>query len=285
MMTKGKRKALGQHFLSSRPVLKKIVSVISPHKEDLVIEIGAGKGALTLPLTDSGARVIAVEKDKTLIPFLVKMKKENLTVLEKDVLNLDFRELIREEKKPGLTVKLAGNLPYSISTPLLFRVLEVKDLVSVCVFLFQREVAERIAASPGTKKYAPLSILFQIDWNVTLHFIVPAGAFSPPPEVESALVSLKRRESPLFKVEEEDLFKKFLRTAFAQRRKTLLNNLKNYPFPAYLIKEALQKHSLEQNLRAEQVPIAQMVGLFRTLHAGSSRGRAAKEEIYGKPAR
>jgi len=260
-----KVKALGQHFLTSRSILGKIVDTIAPEKDELVIEIGAGKGALTFPLADRAGKVIAIEKDKSLIPFLQESNKSNLVVLHQDILRLDLRKLVAEEPAFRGRVKLAGNLPYAISSPLLFKVLEVKDLFSACVFLLQREVAARIGASPGSKDYAPLSILFQRHFDVRLCFTVAPGAFSPPPRVQSSLVSLTLRPQPLFPVADEDRFRRFLRTSFAQRRKTLLNNLKSAPYPLALLRESFQRLSLKETVRAEQLSIGQFVELFKRL--------------------
>jgi 16S rRNA (adenine1518-N6/adenine1519-N6)-dimethyltransferase len=260
-----KRKALGQHFLASRAVLQKIITVISPQKNELIIEIGAGKGALTAPLAGLSGRVIAIEKDRALIPYLLKLRKDNLTVIEGDVLKIDFDELLAKESRPDENVKLVGNLPYSISTPLLFRILEKKKLVQECVFLLQKEVAERLSARPRSKAYAPISILFQIDYEIHLHFPVSPGSFTPPPRVISALVSLKKRLRPLVLIRDERPFRNFLRLCFASRRKTLLNNLKAYPVALPAIKDVLRRLSLPENARAEQVPIELFAQLFHSL--------------------
>jgi len=262
-----KRKALGQHFLASRSVLRKIIEVISPQKDELIIEIGAGKGALTFPLAEKCAKVIAIEKDPTLVPFLLESKRENVVVLEKDVLRVRFRDVLAEEEEFKGTIKLAGNLPYVISSPLLFKVLEEKSLFSKCVFLLQKEVAERIVARPGSKAYAPLSIFFQMDFETRLHFTVAPGSFTPPPLVQSALISLTRRPDSLYAVKDKDRFQGLVRTAFAQRRKTLLNNLKSLGLSQPLLKEALERTSLRDNVRAEQVSIGQFVRLFEFLAA------------------
>jgi 16S rRNA (adenine1518-N6/adenine1519-N6)-dimethyltransferase len=260
-----KRKALGQHFLASRAVLQKIITVISPQKNELIIEIGAGKGALTAPLAGLAGRVIAVEKDRDLIPYLLKLRHDNLTVIERDVLKIDFEELLTKETRPGERVKLVGNLPYSISSALLFRILENKTLFHQCVFLLQKEVAERLSARPGSKAYAPISILFQIDYDIHLHFPVSPGSFTPPPRVISALVSLQKRVRPLVSIREERPFRNFLRLCFASRRKTLLNNLKAYPVTLPAIKDVLGRLSLPENARAEQVPIELFARLFQSL--------------------
>ena len=260
-----RRKALGQHFLASRAVLQKIISVISPRKNEVIIEIGAGKGALTALLADLAGRVIAIEKDRTLIPDLFNLGRDNLTVIERDVLKIDFEELLAKETRPGERVKLVGNLPYSISTPLLFRILEKKGLFHECVFLLQKEVAERLAARPGSKAYASMSILFQIDYEIRLHFPVLPGSFTPPPRVISALVSLKKRDRPLVTIRDERPFRNFLRLSFASRRKTLLNNLRAYPVVLPEIKDVLGRLGLPQNARAEQVPIELFAQLFQSL--------------------
>jgi len=265
-----KTKALGQHFLNDRSILRRIVDIIAPQKDELIIEIGAGKGALTFPLADRAGKVIAIEKDRDLIPFLLEGGKKNLAVLEQDVLRVNFKNLVAKETAFLGKVKLAGNLPYSISSPLLFRVLEVRDLISACVFLLQKEVAARLGAQPGSKAYAPLSVLFQLHFDVLLCFTLPPGAFSPPPKVHSTLVSLKKRPHPLFLLGDEDGFRRFLRTAFAQRRKTLLNNLKASPFSPGLLEESFRRLSLKQTLRAEQLSIAHLVSLYETLGKAQS---------------
>ena len=260
-MKKTKIKALGQHFLKDHAVLKKIVRYISPSKEDLIIEIGAGKGALTFALTAKAGKVIAIEKDPSFIPFLQRKNIPNLTILEEDVLKVDFSQLIKAQDFKN-KVKLAGNLPYSLSSPLLFKVLQEKELFSECIFLLQKEVAVRICSKPGSKNYAPMSVLFQIHFLAELLFLVAPESFSPPPKVHSALISLKRRDHPLFLIEQEELFRQFLKGAFKHRRKILRKNLEKLTFPLAVIDEALEKFGIERNLRPEQLSISQFVDLF-----------------------
>ena len=260
-----KTKALGQHFLTSRPILRKILEAIAPNREELVIEIGAGKGALTFPLTERAGKVIAIEKDKTLAHLLLECRRPNLDVRQADVLCLDFQDLVAGEPGFRNKVKLVGNLPYVISSPLLFKVLQDRELFSACVFLLQREVAERIAASPGSKDYAPLSILFQRHYEVRLCFTVAPGAFSPPPQVQSSLVTLTLRPRPLFPVSDEDRFRRFLRSSFAQRRKTLINNLRAAGYPLERLRESSRNLALKETVRAEQLSISQFAELFGRL--------------------
>ncbi len=260
-----KTKALGQHFLTSRPVLRKIVETIAPGRDELVIEIGAGKGALTFPLAERAGKVIAIEKDRSLVPLLLESRRSNLEVRQADVLRLSFRKLAAGE--PGFRgkVKLVGNLPYVISSPLLFKVLDDKDMFAACVFLLQKEVADRVGAKPGSKHYAPLSIHFQRFFEVRLCFTVAPGAFSPPPRVQSSLVALTRRLRPLFPVSDEDRFRLFLRACFAQRRKTLLNNLRSARYPIDLISASFLCLPLKKTVRAEQLSIGQFASLFEQL--------------------
>lgn len=259
-MKKHGRKSLGQHFLTNKKTLQRILKVISAGPGDLILEIGAGKGALTFPLTKSGAEIIALEKDKTLIAYLERQEYANLTVLEGDVLEVKFGDIFQ-----GRTGKIVGNLPYAISSPLLFKILEEREFISSCIFLFQKEVAQRVCASPGIKKYAPLSILIQNDFIARLHFRVPPSFFSPPPRVESALVSLKKRREPLSTVAHLEGFSIFLKNAFRTRRKKLANNLKAIGISAGRINEAYAECGIDENWRAEQVSLAQFVLLYRLL--------------------
>jgi len=203
-----------------------------------------------------------VEKDREFIPLLKKQEKfPNLTVIERDILDVKFSELVKEDR-----VKLVGNLPYSISSPLLFKILDEKESISSCVFLLQKEVAERLCAGPGSKKYSPVSILFENDFSSHFHFIVSPRSFSPPPRVESGLISLKKRPHPLFPVPDQESFMKFLKEAFQQRRKKLANNLKRLSFPDLRIKEAMKICQIEDNHRPEHVSLFQFFTLFTLLH-------------------
>jgi 16S rRNA (adenine1518-N6/adenine1519-N6)-dimethyltransferase len=270
-----KRRVMGQHFLKSAGILKKIVEVIDPRPDVLVIEIGPGKGAITFLLAERAGKVVAIEKDAAMVPWLRERGVPNLTVLEGDILDCDFAALRAEHSGPLPTAVLAGNLPYSISTPLLFKVLEESAPFERCVFLVQKEVAERICASPGSKDYAPLSILLQLHYAAEIRLAVHPGSFSPPPKVESALVSLEKRPAPLFAVSDERRFAEFLRRAFHQRRKTLANNLLASGRTAAAIDEACRAAKLDPRARSEQVPIAGFAALFAAFRegVGESAGR------------
>ncbi len=257
-----KRRLLGQHFLASPGVLRRIVEVIDPRADTFLVEIGPGKGVLTVPLAEKSGKLVAVEKDPEMVPFLREKAISALTVIEGDILDLDFARLRAEHGAGFGSATLAGNLPYSISTPLLFKVLEGRTVFDRCVFLVQKEVAERISAGPGSKIYAPLSILLQLHFEANLRFIVHPGSFSPPPKVESALVSLDRRPSPLFAISDERRFGEFVRAAFRQRRKTLANNLLASGRPEPAIAAACERAGIDPRVRPEQVPIAGFAALF-----------------------
>lgn len=266
MGRKTRRQLLGQHFLHEKRILQKIIEAIEPGPEDLVVEIGPGRGALTFPLAARAGRVLAVEKDYALVESLEKRKPENLQIIAGDILGLDLRNIIARNRRPEEKIKLAGNLPYHISSQILFVLLEAKDLVERAVFLFQKEVAQRITAAPGSKKYAPLSILLQNYFDCRLLFTIGPGAFNPPPRVDSACVLFKKRSQPLFFLPElERDLAAFLKDAFSQRRKTLSRNLESAGYRKEEIRTAFQTLGFEQRIRAEDLKPEGLVSLFRSL--------------------
>jgi 16S rRNA (adenine1518-N6/adenine1519-N6)-dimethyltransferase len=261
-MKKTRRRAMGQHYLHNRGVLDKIVRALDPRKDGLVIEIGPGRGALTFLLTEKAGRVVAVEKDSRLIPVLEERAPANLALIEADVLHVSFREILKSHPEFSPPVRLAGNLPYSISSPFLFKVLEEKEFFDRCVFLLQKEVAQRVCAQPGSKRYAPLSILIQMHFEAKMLFKVSPASFSPPPRVESALIRLEKREHPLFVLEDEKTFSNFLQTAFSHRRKTLGNSLLAAGFERAALEIAFRYAGLDPKVRAESLPIDQLIDIF-----------------------
>jgi 16S rRNA (adenine1518-N6/adenine1519-N6)-dimethyltransferase len=260
-MKKSRRQVLGQHYLHNRRVLDKIVRTIDPRRDELIVEIGPGRGALTFPLAEKAGRVVALEKDSRLIPGLQEKAPTNLSLIQADALRVSFREVLKRFPEFSPPVKLAGNLPYSISSPLLFKVLEEKKLFGRCVFLLQKEVAQRVCAKPGSKQYAPLSILIQMHFEAKILFTVSPASFSPPPKVDSALIRLEKREHPLFLGPDEKDFGAFLQSAFSHRRKTLWNNLVASGFDRPALQNAFHHNGLDPKVRAESLPIDQLVRL------------------------
>ena len=261
-MYKSRRHALGQHFLTNEGVLRKIVGAIGPGPGDVIVEVGAGRGALTVRLAERAGRIIAIEKDERLVPALRETMPPNVEVVHGDILKVDLRKILKSAGVPSL--RLAGNIPYSISSPLLFRALDERELLSDCVFLIQKEVAERITAGPGTKSYAPFGILLQNEFEARIAFQVAPGSFSPPPKVQSALLALRRRTAPLHPGVADEPYRAFLRAAFAERRKMLWKNLARRATPA-AITAAFESLGIARNARAEELSPDVLFRLFLTL--------------------
>jgi len=219
------KKSLGQNFLRDDTVIKRIVDGLDLSERDTVIEIGPGRGALTEKLLETGARVIAIEIDRELVPALrVQFHfQPNFSVVEADVLETDFAKLNGEVEPPADALKLVGNLPYNISTPILQRLIEQRFLFSKIVLMFQREVVERITATPGGKERGFLSVLVENAFHSEQLFDIPPQAFWPVPKVWSSVVRLRPEPS---KVANESIFRKIVSAGFAQKRKTIFNNLK-----------------------------------------------------------
>ncbi len=266
-MNRTRRHALGQHFLVNRSVLDKIARTIAPEASDVIIEIGPGRGALTFLLAERAGRVIAIEKDAGFIPLLREKAGPNLTIVEADVLDADFADLLEGAGGVSGGAKLVGNLPYSVSSPILFKALDSQALFAKCVFLLQKEVAERVCGRPGTKDHSPMSILLQDRFEARIEFRVSPGSFSPPPKVDSALLSLTRRAAPLFPVADTAAFRKFLRAAFGHRRKLLARNLEMSGFPRDRIDAAYEALGFVRNARAEELPADRLVALYEEVRA------------------
>ncbi len=261
-MKKSRRHALGQHFLASPAVLRKIVGVIDPKAEDTIVEVGAGKGVLTAALAEKAGKVIALEKDERLIDGLRRGLPVNVEVVHGDALEVDLGGIAR--RAGAATLRLAGNIPYAISTPLLFLALDERALISDVTFLMQKEVAERVIAGPGSKAYAPLGILLQNEFEAKIAFTVAPGSFVPPPKVQSAVLTMRRRTVPLLPDAADEPFRAFLRAAFAERRKMLWKNLARRTDPARLA-AAYAELDLARNARAEELPSTTLFALFRAL--------------------
>lgn len=219
-------KSLGQNFLTDDNILEKLVWAAGISKEDAVIEIGPGAGTVTEKLLQAAGPVLAVEIDKALIPFLKETLGDysNLTLWHEDVLKAPLLEWIQTHS-PGKPVKVVGNLPYYVTTPIIMKLLEDGLPIHTMVFMVQKEVALRMAASPGTKDYSALSVAVQVYCQVEKAFDVSANVFIPKPKVDSAVVQLRRHETPPAEIEDPKLFFTLVKAAFGQRRKTLSNAL------------------------------------------------------------
>jgi 16S rRNA (adenine1518-N6/adenine1519-N6)-dimethyltransferase len=224
---RGKTRALGQHFLRDDAVARRIVELVAPTPRDLVVEIGPGRGALTEHLARAAGRLLALEVDSSLAARLNARftHSPHVEVRPADARRFDYAGLRDLRPDPSGRVLVVGNLPYSVGKPILMALVEAGSAIDEMALMLQKEVAERIAAGPGSKVYGALSVLTQIACDVTLAFAVPPGAFSPPPKVDSAVIHLRVRSVPPVVIADLGRFTAVVRAAFGQRRKNLANAL------------------------------------------------------------
>lgn len=245
------RKSLGQHFLHQRSVIDAIVAGFAPRPDDVVLEIGPGRGALTEALAPRVAALHVVEVDRMLAAQLSGRGEAipNLTVHHEDVLRFDVCSV-------GARVRVIGNLPYNISTPVLFHLLDQGPCIEDLHLMLQKEVVDRILAAPGSKTYGRLSVMVQQRCRGELMLRVAPGAFTPPPNVQSAVVALRPASPPPFPLDDPDRFAALVKQAFGQRRKTLRNALKGLASD-----DELEACGIAPDNRAEQVPVDRFVAL------------------------
>ncbi len=257
-----KRRALGQHFLRDPRVAQAIIEVLAPGEGDLVVEIGPGEGALTAELQRRAGRVIAIEIDPALVARL-RTRLPSVEVIEADARRWDYRSLPRS---PRGRVMVIGNLPYSVAKPILQSLVEARTAIDEMALMLQREVADRVAAPPGGRIYGGLSVLTQLYCDVRVALRVPAGAFRPPPRVESAVLHLRVLPAPRVAVEDERRFSSVVRAAFAQRRKTLTNALAgSLGRPADSVRAAAEAAGIDPGRRAETLTIPEFAALAARL--------------------
>lgn len=243
------RKRFGQNFLHDQNIINKIVSAIAPQPQDSMIEIGPGRGALTFPILDQVEQLDVIEIDRDLIQWWQEKQIDSLTIHAVDALEVDLCSLKREKK-----LRIVGNLPYNISTPLLFHLFKYLDCVKDMHFMLQKEVVERMVAGPGSKTYGRLSVMTQFYCQAHLLFSVSRHAFTPPPKVESAIVQLVPNEDN--KNTDAAMLAQVVRQAFSQRRKTIRNGLKNW-----FTTEQLENLDINPSARAETLDLASYLRL------------------------
>lgn len=257
------RKRLGQSFLEDRNMICRISALAEPDREETVVEIGAGLGLLTAELARDAGRVIALEIDPRLVAVLRDRFAGNdkVDIIEKDVLDYDF-----SSADPGKRIKIVGNIPYHISTPILFRLLEFREAIRSMVLMFQKELADRITAHPGNKDYGILSVIFSRYAAAIRKMTVPPTCFYPVPGVVSSVLSIKMRTDP-GTPEEESVFVRTVRASFAKRRKTLRNNLLAAGFAEATLEEAFTKTGIGGVRRAETLTLEEFQALAAELAA------------------
>ncbi|MCV4235924.1 16S rRNA (adenine(1518)-N(6)/adenine(1519)-N(6))-dimethyltransferase RsmA [Virgibacillus sp. LDC1] len=270
------KKSLGQNFLIDQNILYKIVEAAGLDEDKGALEIGPGIGALTEKLAQTAGTVTAVEIDQRLIPILREVLEpyENVKVHHGDVLKVDLHELFRQDFADVSKVSVVANLPYYVTTPILMKLLEEKLPLENIVVMIQKEVAERMAAAPGSKDYGSLSIAVQYYSEPKLVCIVPHTVFIPQPNVASAVIRLAVREQPPVSVEDEGFFFEVVQASFAQRRKTIANNLKSRFFPGEgreRLEQLLQQAGIEPSRRGETLSIEEYARLSNILYNADIR--------------
>jgi 16S rRNA (adenine1518-N6/adenine1519-N6)-dimethyltransferase len=259
--TEPAKKHLGQHFLHERGIISKIVQAVDPQPGDRLVEIGPGQGAITFPLLDRHGELTVIEFDRDLIFPLTEAARAHgtLEVIHRDVLTVDFTALAHNGGE-GARLRLVGNLPYNLSSPILFHALEHATAIRDMHFMLQKEVVDRMAAGPGSKVYGRLSVMLQAYCQVMPLFDVPPGAFRPPPKVDSAVVRMVPRDPDTIGVRDRAKFEAVVRDAFGQRRKTLRNALSQQCDAA-----AIEAAGVRPDARAEQIDVADFVRLANSL--------------------
>jgi 16S rRNA (adenine1518-N6/adenine1519-N6)-dimethyltransferase len=251
------RKRFGQNFLVDKHIIQQIISAINPSPAEQLIEIGPGLGALTQEILPIVHKMEVIEIDRDVITDLKLncLDLGELIIHQGDALKFDFNQLHHQKK-----LRIIGNLPYNISTPLLFHLLNYKDIIVDMCFMLQKEVVERMCAKPGNKDYGRLSVMLQYHFQIEDLFNVPATAFSPQPKVESAIVYLVPYQQPPYIAYDYHLFTDIVRDAFNQRRKTISNGLKKF-----ITRDNLSSLGLDPSLRAENLSIKDFVRISNSL--------------------
>lgn len=247
MKTHLPRKHLSQHFLRDQSVINRLIMAIAPRAEDHFVEIGPGQGALTFPLLQSGCRLAVIELDRHLVERF--KPNERFEIYQADALKFDFKQLVRNQ-----SLRVVGNLPYHISTPLLFHLLHYASDIQEMTFMLQKEVVDRMAARPATSDYGRLSVMLQFHCQVEKLFDVPPEAFYPPPQVTSSVVRLHPYQVPPVKILNLEHFRQVVAQAFSQRRKTLRNALKGTV-------DTLEHLGIDPHARAETLSLAEFAEL------------------------
>ena len=257
------KKRFGQHFLHDTQVIDRILRALAPAPGDRVVEIGPGRGALTLPLLRRHGSLTAIEFDRDLLAPLraAAAPLGALELIAADVLKVDFTALAA-----GGSLRLVGNLPYNISSPILFHALDHAAAIRDMHFMLQKEVVERMASGPGNKVYGRLSVTLQALCEVTPLFTIGPGAFQPPPKVDSAVVRLVPKAASSIGIVDRQLFARVVHDAFGQRRKTLRNALS-----MVCDATALERAGIRPDLRAEQLPVAAFITLANQLAASATQ--------------
>lgn len=262
-------KSLGQNFLTDKNIIDRIIGSAEIGPDDLVIEIGPGIGVITREAAETAKKVIAVEIDKNLIPILKETLSDvdNVEIVNQDILKTDVNQLIANQGDSISGVKIIGNLPYYITTPIIMKLLEDGVMADSITVMMQKEVADRIKASPGTKAYGALSVAVQYYCTVEGVVNVPKEVFVPQPKVDSTVLRLSIREEAPVKLSDREIFFRCVKAGFGQRRKTLLNSLMGIEgITKEEVKEALDAAGIDSARRAETLDLEEFAKLSNEVH-------------------
>lgn len=257
-MARPLRKRFGQHLLNNQITIANIVNVIRPKAEDYLVEIGPGRGAITIPVLKLVGKLHAIEIDQDIAKEVREAceKIGELTIHQGDVLNFDFNQVASKQQ----AIRLFGNLPYNISTPLLFHLIKFSELIKDMHFMLQKEVVDRITASAGDSNYSRLSVMMQSHYQVESLFDISPDQFTPPPKVNSSFMRLKPTDKYQSQIKDQQIFSKIVEAAFQQRRKTIKNGLANF-----VNEEQLANANIIASQRPQEISITQYINLSNQL--------------------
>jgi 16S rRNA (adenine1518-N6/adenine1519-N6)-dimethyltransferase len=262
---------LGQTFLFKQFIAEEIVRLANITSGDIVIEIGSGLGILTLSLAGSGAKIIGLEYDTALVSILKKIITNKKTeIIRADALNFNYEDVFTKHKNK---LKIIGNLPYYMTSPLIFKLLGLKSIIATIFIMIQKEVADRIVAQPETRNYGTLSIFSQIYFDVSKKLTVTKDCFYPTPKVDSEVVEFTIKDAPLVEVKDEQLFEKLVRASFSKRRKTFLNSMKGANYlnrDKQKMLQAMERSEIDPIRRPETLTISEFNLLCTELILSSS---------------
>jgi 16S rRNA (adenine1518-N6/adenine1519-N6)-dimethyltransferase len=263
------KKSLGQNFLIDKNIQKKIVSACNLSKDDIVLEIGSGKGELTALLAESAGKVYSLEIDSRLCPLLNEKLRayDNCKIIQQDILKFDFIKFL-QDNQVRQKIKVIGNIPYYISSPIIEHLIEYRQVISVAFITVQKEFGRRAKAVAGSKEYGSFSCFVQYYCRCQMLFGIKRNSFKPAPNVDSCFLSLEIREKPPVLVLDERLFFKLIRTAFNQRRKTLRNSLDGF-LPQDRLKQFFDTTGIDKDVRPEELSLKQFASLSDFMNSGS----------------
>ncbi len=264
------RKRLGQSFLEDRNAINKIIRISNIQEDDIIVEIGAGVGLMTESIAKRARKVIALDIDPKMVAILRERMApyRHVDIVQVDVLEYDFSSAVGE--LPSRKIKVIGNIPYNISSQILFRLLTYRDHISSMILMFQKEMADRLTATPGTKAYGVPTVLASMYLLCSREMTIPRSCFYPKPAIMSTVLKMAIREKPQLDLADHDFFFKIAKTAFAKRRKTLLNNLRGLKLLGYSemdMADALKNSGIDGTRRGETLTALEIGRLSNALHS------------------